>query len=1752
MLTSLIVAGLVALGQFAFQPAPSDDGHQLKQLWNRYALAEEADQPVTQCNILTEIKQKAAEEHLMVDFYDAATKFVEVSLQRNWKQRDSLYRALKVEISNFGEPFLEYKRMARYDYLTNDELWAYVKDKFGQIGAKRNPALWNDGVLSESLRYFIKDDAEYVMWEIFGNRKVNFRSPEDDKVVKELKSRLDGSYPLAPYLEFVLAYRHPDEKESKSKLEKHAQDYDGKAVALFSREALLRMEFGDLLEKKDTPASAYIALRDKAKAFEKDRAKFRGDEAKVAQNCTYAESLIKTLEGKSVEVKAGQGKARVYFRNVEKATLEVRLESGKTALYTTEVTNSVKSFYVIDSVEVALPAFEDGSYTVKASASKTIEDTFSYEQYRLSAALRWDADGQKIYVADYKSGKPVSRATLILKKSGKVVATETLKLSDVFTLLPSKISRTVKSNPRAYYDLIAEAFDADGVAMRSMPISLSYDEKPEPYYEDSADDDDRGMKVNIYKDQGAYRPGDTMHFKAIVYKGSLEEKLSVVSGKSVTVKLYDAEYKEINSLKLKTNSFGSVSGEFALPADRKGGMFHIAVYSGKNDGLGSEYFRVDEFQLPTFTLSFDKRNELFMTGEEIPVSGKVASYSGHPLTGATISVAVSRYGSVVTRINPALEADGKFDFSFKANSSGYYNVEVTVLDATGETQSFSTGRYVSSSFSISSSIGNAADGTFELSGEGAQVGRYTYRRTYYSSRCIVEDNVVNFTASAKNSGGNTVPMELDWALVNEKGDTLLTGKADSGKAASADISSLAQGLYMLKFQATAKGYTAKNDYRFLKLDKDSKTLPEGISYIIMPGKTELEGSDKIDFRLGASDGDLWAVASIFGKDYELLDTKAVKIAKGSLEHVAMSYKSAYPDAVAMQTFFFKDGKQYCLTEDYARKYDRLSMPLEFTSFKDMTRPGTQYSFTLKTQAGVEALAAVYDKSIDAIQPNYWEVLVPPVFQAYAPYVNYQCGAITDMDYYRPVRYYNSRAPYVGGGAVVGYAQTLDFKDSMIMESPMATADGAAVEESVSVEEAEAETGDVSIRELFSTSLTFQPHLLSDSSGNLSFTFTTSDKLSTYYVAVYAHDKKMHNAFVRKETVVTIPVKVAVVQPTKLYGGDSYVLSSTISSISDEPVRGSLYLYTYPADNYTSAEPLKITRVAMEVAPRDVVNHRFNVEVPADVDALGFKLVFVADGFSDGLFVSVPVERAEQTLIEAHSAVYHAGASKDALIGSLRSQFVNADGSSAAVKEVSLLDMVKEAIPTKAEPSGNDLVSLSEAWFVRVVSATIGADFSGSSMSTSEILEKIMACRNSDGGFGWFEGMNSSPILTAVVLERFASAAARGVSVPDVTSSVKYLDDRHFINTFDYWRGGLSDAQYMYVRSLYASVPFEVKADSKEQKKVIAEFKKHAKNYLVPNGDRGLKGQILAKARRVLTLQNLVESKVGIALAKDWGVTLAAKSKLEKSLKADVVSLLEYAVEHRDGGWYYPNAVMPWRGLLESEAYAHAMLCNLLSSFDGTDGPKIADGIRIWLMLQKESQKWGEDPGFVEALAAIMSGSSDVLATSVIALSAEFTKPFREIQASGNGFTIERHFYRAAEQGRDRVEIQPGETVTVGEKIIASYKIWNQENRSFVKLTAAREGSLRPENQLSGHYGWWNIYRYSGRFGYTPQGYRHVKSAETVYYFDIFPEENTVVEETFFVTQAGSFTAPVVSIESTYAPAYRANDVFRGPLVSEFK
>ena len=385
---------------------------------------------------------------------------------------------------------------------------------------------------------------------------------------------------------------------------------------------------------------------------------------------------------------------------------------------------------------------------------------------------------------------------------------------------------------------------------------------------------------------------------------------------------------------------------------------------------------------------------------------------------------------------------------------------------------------------------------------------------------------------------------------------------------------------------------------------------------------------------------------------------------------------------------------------------------------------------------------------------------------------------------------------------------------------------------------------------------------------------------------------------------------------------------------------------------------------------------------------------------------------------------------------------------------------------------------------------------------------------------------------------------RGFEVPEMTSAVKYLDTVQFGTERPYWCGGLSDAQYLHVRALYANVPFQVKAVSETDKKRFKTFTKWAKDYLTPGkkDGRGLQGRILEKSRRLLTLRNLLEREGGIALAQAWGVSLGTRTKLEKSMQADLLSLVEYAVAHPSGGCYYPNAVMPWRGLLESEAYAHALLCDLLAKAGES---AIADGIRLWLMLQKETQHWDTEPAYIDAITSILDGSQAVLNTRILALSGTYRAPFKAVKAAGNGFKLERKFYK---EGTD-VELKPGDPVAVGDKIVVKYKIWNGENRSFVKLTAGREAALQPEHQLSGHvgYGFIRPLRSGFVWGFVPQGYRNVKASATEYYFDSYPEEDTELTETFYVQQAGRFQAPVVEIESLYAPHYRANSAYRPAL-----
>ena len=1782
MLLSLI-AGLTTNFDPMNQNQEIKDGKDasLQSRWEEYQSAYKSDKPLTCMEILKDIRGKAMERGAAWDFYESSVLYVEAVQRRDWKQRDTALAEFKALVQEFDCPIVTYKWMRNYGYHSSDSLFKYLNDNADRFKGKHNSSLWGSvSYMGGELKKYLADDYEFVLWDLFSSRQIDPLKPEKDEVYARMKEYLSCQYPLGDYLDYMVADKRYDDVSKKVIMEELSTR--GRAVSFYPRSRVLEIEFRDLEKNSGSTSDRYKAIREKARAYESDRAALKGDEAAIAKPCTYPASLIRTLESSSINITAGGKGARVAFRNLGKATVtmysfENDVKGSK--IKTWKVKNSTGSFYVQDFEEIELPDVDDGAYILEAVSGK-YSSTTAYRHYTISLAHRCDYDGHKVYAAWYDSGKPVEKATLALTAGEKKVLSSSMAF-DGFTPVPEKIASRIDKDEEIYKTIYVQLRDENGKMRRSEEIAVSRPwEGSYNMYRNRTREEGR-----IFKDRGAYNPGDVLKFKVVLFKGNFLDDMAVLADTDIEVVLVNAESKEVERKKLHTGDFGSAAGEFTLPVGQRNGYFHLAVYNGSRQ-VASDYFRVDEFVLPSFSLEFDSQDRLYLPGERAKVSGKVSTYSGHSLGEAEINLKVKRYDEVVYETVTKPEGDGTFAVWFPASYSGAFEIEAIVADATGETLEFRHWLYISNSIKVGVQCLSEAGGSFVLKGEESIVypSRPVGRRypEYTEGHVLASGDTVSFKMEVRDASGNVVPGTVSYKIYDENSwkelqkdknaavEPLLGGEVQSGNTVDISLSALPSGLYYMRSFSEVEGKDIRSEYVSKILRVRNGILDAPVRRVFIEGDETVGPGGEIKVDFGCADGPLWAVVCLYGQKKDLLESRMVSLdgvrgETSSMTRASFEYKDSYPDAVRMVIFWFKYGHSISYDKEFHRRNTKLELPLSISSFTDKALPSTKYSVTLSSEPGTELLASVFDKSLDAISPNVWNLVRLNGVTADNIYTSDACGIITGRnaedgtelllkdDSDRDMVLYKSAAK---GGKVLA-APMLMRENSA---ETMALADASASEESVGGVASDAEIAvadNVTVRENFETALAFEPMLRTGDNGQVSFEFETSEKLSTYYIYAYAHDKGMRNAFTSEEIVVSVPVKVSMLLPGYLYEGDELRPGVTVSNNSSEDVSGKLYLYVYQQDTPgldASLKPVSVRYVPLSVPAGGSAAADFVMSARQKGYA-GFKAVFVTEGFSDAMYESVPVNEALQSLTETHSAVLRAGMDEAKLIKQLRSRFKNVSGAKAGYSEISVLDMVRDAIPAKKMPAGKDVLSLSEAWYVRMLARRLD----GSGADPSELLPKILACRNADGGFGWFEGMKSSRMITAVMLERMAKLAARGFDVPDMSSTVKYLDNTQFGEELPYWCGWVSDAQYMYVRSMYCDVPFDVKGDKERMK----EFKEYAVGYLVPSekDGRGLQGQILAKARRLKTLHVLSFAEGGVDLAEKWGIRRGTLEKLRSSMLADIESLSEYAVEHRDGGWYYPNAVMPWRGLMESEAYAHSTLCDLMSA---VGQKKIADGIRLWLMLQKETQKWEDDPAYLDAITSIMDGDSDLLSTKVLVLKADYTAPFSKVKAAGNGFTIERRFFREVtveEKYNDRTEeknrqvsrleeITPGMKVRRGEKIIARYVIWNQENRSFVRLNAFREATLRPVDQLSGHYGWWRTPLWVGRYSFSPQGYRDVKNDRTEYWFDSYPEENTTITEEFFVTQNGVFTAPVVEIESLYAPHYRANAGFTKPLATE--
>jgi hypothetical protein len=137
----------------------------------------------------------------------------------------------------------------------------------------------------------------------------------------------------------------------------------------------------------------------------------------------------------------------------------------------------------------------------------------------------------------------------------------------------------------------------------------------------------------------------------------------------------------------------------------------------------------------------------------------------------------------------------------------------------------------------------------------------------------------------------------------------------------------------------------------------------------------------------------------------------------------------------------------------------------------------------------------------------------------------------------------------------------------------------------------------------------------------------------------------------------------------------------------------------------------------------------------------------------------------------------------------------------------------------------------------------------------------------------------------------------------------------------------------------------------------------------------------------------------------------------------------------------------------------------------------------------------------------------------------------KISAAATPLQVKKAFFieKNSDRGPVLEAIKDGGALKIGDKVRARIEIIVDRDMEYVHLKDGRASCFEPTNVLSG-------YRWQGGLGY----YESTRDASSNFFFSYLPKGKYVFEYPMFVTNAGSFSAGLATIQCMYAPEFSAH------------
>jgi alpha-2-macroglobulin len=148
----------------------------------------------------------------------------------------------------------------------------------------------------------------------------------------------------------------------------------------------------------------------------------------------------------------------------------------------------------------------------------------------------------------------------------------------------------------------------------------------------------------VYTDRPVYRPGHTVHWKAIL-RARVENHLELPKLGSIHVTIADQDDHALLDKDMALSAGGSVNGDVALPATASLGYYSIRLRDGPasdnpDADAGSSSFRVEDYRKPEYQVRVSPAKNRLLQGESMPVVVDSRYFFGEPVAGARVKYRV--------------------------------------------------------------------------------------------------------------------------------------------------------------------------------------------------------------------------------------------------------------------------------------------------------------------------------------------------------------------------------------------------------------------------------------------------------------------------------------------------------------------------------------------------------------------------------------------------------------------------------------------------------------------------------------------------------------------------------------------------------------------------------------------------------------------------------------------------------------------------------------------------------------------------------------------------------------------------------------------------------------------------------------------------------------------------------------------------------------------------------------------------------